>query len=107
MQEERKMIFQHVPKYIESTPDKKFRQDPETYLNKKSWNNEIIIDQPIYNSRNIDPNRPHSSESLSDPCTSFNNNFNGVNKSYRNEAQRRNAECVDLKQLSLAILSQK
>jgi len=31
-----------LPKYIESTPDKKFRKNPLTYLNQKSWKDEII-----------------------------------------------------------------
>lgn len=35
-------IMEHVPKYIESTPDKNFRKDPLTYLNGKHWEDEII-----------------------------------------------------------------
>ena len=41
-QEEMKTVFDHLPLYIESTPDKQFRQNPLTYLNQKSFNNEII-----------------------------------------------------------------
>ena len=41
-QEEMKTVFDHLPLYVESTPDKKFRQNPLTYLNQKSFNNEII-----------------------------------------------------------------
>ena len=40
----RLQIFRTLPAYIESTPDKKFRKNPETYLNNKSWNDEIIND---------------------------------------------------------------
>lgn len=36
-------ILDHVPKYVLSTPDKQFRMDPETYLNGKHWNDEILI----------------------------------------------------------------
>lgn len=36
------LIFAHIPKYKESQPDKKYRKNPETYLNNKSWNDEII-----------------------------------------------------------------
>lgn len=36
-------IFLHVPKYIQSQPDKKYRKNPETYLNNKSWLDEIIL----------------------------------------------------------------
>ena len=39
---ERQQVIAHLPKYIESTPDKTFRKNPQTYLNQKSWNNEII-----------------------------------------------------------------
>jgi hypothetical protein len=35
-------IMEHVPKYIDSTPDKNFRKDPLTYLNGKHWEDEII-----------------------------------------------------------------
>ena len=35
-------IFQTLPDYVKSTPDPKYRKNPATYLNNKSWNNEII-----------------------------------------------------------------
>ena len=38
-------IFEHVKKYIESTPGKQFRKYPLTYLNGECWNNEIINKQ--------------------------------------------------------------
>jgi len=41
--EEMEQIFIHLPDYVNSTPDKKFRKDPTTYLNNKSFNDEIII----------------------------------------------------------------
>ena len=34
--------IKHIPQYKLSQPDKKFRKNPETYINNKSWNNEII-----------------------------------------------------------------
>ena len=40
---ERQKIIIHVVDYVKSTPDKTFRKNPETYLNKKSWGNEIIL----------------------------------------------------------------
>jgi len=40
--EERLKAMQHIPKYKIEQPDKKFRKNPETYLSKKSFNNEII-----------------------------------------------------------------
>ncbi len=39
---DRALIFEHVLKYKESQPDKQYRKNPETYLNQKAWNDEII-----------------------------------------------------------------
>lgn len=67
-EEERMLIKEHVKSYKLSTPDKKFRKNPETYLNNKSWLDEIITEStsvksnvkqwinsepPEYNSRGI------------------------------------------------------
>lgn len=35
-------IFETLPAYVASTPDKTYRKNPVTYLNNKSWNDEII-----------------------------------------------------------------
>lgn len=35
-------IAVHLPKYIEATPDKLFRKNPQTYLNQRSWEDVII-----------------------------------------------------------------
>lgn len=35
-------ILEHVPRYVASTPDIKYRKNPLTYLNGKHWNDEII-----------------------------------------------------------------
>lgn len=40
--EEREIIMKHVPKYVESTPDKAYRKNPETYLYEEVWKDEII-----------------------------------------------------------------
>jgi hypothetical protein len=32
----------HIPKYKHVQPDKKFRKNPETYINSKAWNDELI-----------------------------------------------------------------
>lgn len=40
--EERELVIKHIPNYKIAQPDKKFRKDPETYLNNKSWNDEIV-----------------------------------------------------------------
>jgi hypothetical protein len=44
--QERSDAINHVPKYKLAQPDKKFRKDPATYLNNKSWNDEIISSAP-------------------------------------------------------------
>jgi hypothetical protein len=37
----REKIILHVPKYVASTPDVKFRKNPKTYLNNECWNDEV------------------------------------------------------------------
>jgi len=39
---EKSEIFEYLPKYKAAIPDKQFRKNPETFLNNKSWNDEII-----------------------------------------------------------------
>lgn len=39
---DRNKIIEYIPEYIKSKPDKQFRKDPQTFLNNKSWNDEII-----------------------------------------------------------------
>ena len=40
---EKQLALKIVQEYVNSTPDKTFRKDPTTYLNNKSFNDEIII----------------------------------------------------------------
>ena len=40
--EDQNKILEYIPKYKISQPDKKFRKNPETFLNNKTWNDEII-----------------------------------------------------------------
>ena len=40
--EEKLLALKNVQAYVESTPDKQFRKHPTTYLNQKSFNDEII-----------------------------------------------------------------
>lgn len=35
------LIFEKLPAYVKSTPDKQFRKNPITWLNNESWNDEI------------------------------------------------------------------
>ena len=41
-EEERDKIKSYIPRYKIAQPDKKYRKNPETFLNNKSWNDEII-----------------------------------------------------------------
>lgn len=45
---DRLRIFATLQYYVESTPDKKLRQNPFTYLNSKTWNDEIgtVVEDP-------------------------------------------------------------
>jgi len=39
---DRKLILEYIPKYKSSQPDKKYRKNPLTFFNNKSWNDEIV-----------------------------------------------------------------
>jgi len=41
-QAEKEKILDNLPQYITATPDKQYRKNPETYLNDRAWENEII-----------------------------------------------------------------
>lgn len=55
------LIREHIPKYKSAQPDKQFRKNPETYLNNKSWNDEIIVKVQI---KNI--NEPYTNDKWKD-----------------------------------------
>lgn len=40
---ERKAILDYLPLYKQSQPDKRYRKNPETFLNNRSWEDELII----------------------------------------------------------------
>ena len=44
--EERQNAMNYLELYKQSVPDKQFRKNPETFLNNKSWNDEIIRSTP-------------------------------------------------------------
>jgi|GEM_PF-1282552 hypothetical protein len=41
-QAEKEAAIEFIPYYIQSQPEKQFRKDPATFLNNKSWNDELI-----------------------------------------------------------------
>jgi len=49
--ETQQKILEYLPKYKLATPDKKFRKNPETFLNNNSWDNELV------GGGGIDPNK--------------------------------------------------
>lgn len=65
---ERELVMGHIPSYVQSTPDKKYRKSPLTYLNGKCWLDEI--DQHTANKIN------RASDKLA-----VNQNWAGANKS--------------------------
>lgn len=46
-------ILEYIPQYIESQPDKKFRKNPQTFLNQKSWEDELILHTQVYKTNQI------------------------------------------------------
>lgn len=41
---DKKAIFEYIPKYKEARPDKKYRKDPQTFLNNHSWEDELVFE---------------------------------------------------------------
>lgn len=58
---QREQIMEYIPLYIKSQPNKKYRKDPLTFLNNKSWLDEIIIDDLFSNKEETNK---HSVESM-------------------------------------------
>ena len=45
--EEQKKVLSYLPRYKAATPDKKFRKNPETFFNNKSWEDELVGEKEI------------------------------------------------------------
>lgn len=43
---DKELIFQRLPVYIAATPDRQFRKNPLTYINRKIWLDELIPEPP-------------------------------------------------------------
>lgn len=41
-EEQRELAINHIPKYKLANPDKKYRKDPESYINRETWNDEVL-----------------------------------------------------------------
>jgi len=72
-QSEKESIMAYIPHYIQSQPDKQFRKDPATFLNNKSWNDEIIT-------RTVKPNTAALSESPSGLFQRLRSKAHGLNQ---------------------------
>ena len=64
--EERLLTMNHLPAYIQSTPNKQYRKHPATYLNGEAWNNEVIINLPANNNQGFNHGQQ---QSASQPTT--------------------------------------
>ena len=45
--EERKAIMKYIPIYKEAQPEKRFRKNPETFFNNRSWEDELISNKKL------------------------------------------------------------
>jgi len=52
-QKEKEEAVEYIPAYKLAQPDKKFRRNPETFINNKTWQNEIITDNPKTNNSRL------------------------------------------------------
>ena len=43
---EKELIFQNLPAYVAATPERQFRKNPLTYLNRKIWLDEMLPEPP-------------------------------------------------------------
>lgn len=46
-------IMEYLPKYKMITPNKQYRKMPETFLNNKSWEDELIIPKELMNNTDV------------------------------------------------------
>jgi len=51
-QKDRSEILRTMAEYVHSTPDKSYRKNPQTYLNARGWEDEIITKHPEKNEAN-------------------------------------------------------
>jgi len=58
------LIFKNLPAYVASTPNKKFRKNPEVWINNQCWHDEIIKES-------VDAKSTHSFESQNYQSGSF------------------------------------
>ncbi|AAZ18845.1 hypothetical protein Psyc_0992 [Psychrobacter arcticus 273-4] len=69
---ERELIMNHIPDYVASTPVKKYRKNPMTYLNGKCWLDEIDQSQP---NQAQQPNHQENTNANTQPANSQHQQF--------------------------------
>lgn len=57
--EDQLKVMAHLPEYVRSTPEKKYRKNPESYLNSMAWENEIL-----YEGNKSQPQKTKTAQSL-------------------------------------------
>lgn len=85
---ERELAMSYIPQYKQCQPDKKYRKNPETFLNQKAWNDELIFD---YGNRKLPPS---DQVGFSKP----------TGNSSGNDAANKRAELDNLENLAEAVL---
>ncbi|KAA6340118.1 hypothetical protein EZS27_011998 [termite gut metagenome] len=88
----KKLAVDHIPRYVEATPDIQFRKNFETYINQEVWNDEIL--KPNGNRIEKNPN-----------SMGLGNTNNGANP-FRTDADKRRYEREMLAEISETILQQ-
>ena len=83
-------VMEHLPLYIQSTPDKQFRKHPSTYLNYSGWEDEILN-----KSTGVDKFKLDSTGAPMAYCEKC-----GIAESYRQEELNGDSRCCSSKLLS-------
>ncbi|KAA6303165.1 MAG: hypothetical protein EZS26_000768 [Candidatus Ordinivivax streblomastigis] len=90
------LAVEHIPRYVEATPDEKYRKNFETYINQEAWNDKIITKNGTANGITNTANSQAMGNGYSG---------NGAN-TFRTDAERRRNERQMLTQMATAVLQQ-
>ncbi|KAB7730485.1 hypothetical protein F5984_15190 [Rudanella paleaurantiibacter] len=61
---QREAALSHTTQYVIHTPNPRYRRNPETYLNRESWGNDILADEPEPLSRHVATDIRHTPPSV-------------------------------------------
>jgi hypothetical protein len=79
--QERQQAIEYIPKYKECQPDKLYRKDPQTFINNKSWNDELIKKNCQQNGNAIKfTNGKSRNPGLDEIAAGLKNDFSELNK---------------------------